>query len=147
MFGEGRGRRGGGPMGFGGFGPPPWARMLHRFGGGGSFLRGLNLNDEQLEHIAELKLATMRQHMQMRLSMSSMMKDLVKELSNDHIDKAKVKEIGKQIQAQKTQAGDEFLDRVIAFAEILTPEQRKTMRMRAIKSFLGVDAPPGEPCD
>jgi Spy/CpxP family protein refolding chaperone len=148
MFGEGRGRRGGAPMGFGGgFGPPPFARMLHLFGGSGSFLRGLNLNDEQLERIAELKLATMRQHMQMRLSMSALMKDMVKELSNDPIDKAKVKEIGKQIQTQKMQAGDEFFDRIISFAEVLTPEQRKAMRMKAIKSFLGMESSHGEPCD
>lgn len=150
MFGEGRGRRGGGgPMGFGGGfgGPPPWARMMHRFGGGGRFLKGLNLNDEQLEKLAEMKLATMRQHMQMRLSMSGMMKDIVGELSKDQIDKAKVKELAKQIQAEKAKAGDEFVDRVISFAEMLTPDQRKTMRMKAIKQFLGVDDEHAGECD
>ncbi len=144
MFGFGGGcdkRGGSGPGGFGGggFGPPPFARMMHRFGGPGGMLRDLNLNDEQLEKIAELKMSGMAQHLQMKLSMGALMKDIVKELSKEQLDKAKIKEIGKQIQALKIQAGDEFLERVISFAEVLSPVQRKAMRMKAIKHFLGLE--------
>lgn len=102
-------------------------------------LRDLNLNDEQLEKIAELKMSGMTQHLQMKLSMGALMKDMVKELGKEQIDKAKIKEIGKQIQTLKMQAGDEFLERVISFAEVLTPQQRKAMRMKAIKHFLGLE--------
>lgn len=141
-FGGGCGKRGaGGPGGFGGsgFGPPPFARMMHRFGGSGGILRDLNLNEEQLEKIAELKMAGMTQHLQLKLSMGTLIKDMVKELSKEQLDKAKIKEIGKQIQTLKMQAGDEFLDRVISFAEVLTSQQRKAMRMKAIKHFLGIE--------
>ncbi len=113
---------------------------MHRFGGcgGGSFLKDLDLSDEQLEKIAELKVQGMGHFSQLKSSMGTLMSQMMRELSQDQIDKVKVREIGKQIQECKSKAGDEFMERIITFAEVLTPEQRKKVRMKAIKRFLGV---------
>ncbi len=146
-FGGGRRRRGGpgGPgFGPGGLGPGGFGPFMHRFGGGcgrgGSFLKDLDLTEEQLEKIAELKVQGMSHFAQVKSSMGSLMSQMMRELSQDQIDKAKVRAVAKQIQECKSKAGDEFLERVITFAEVLTPEQRKRVRMKAIKRFLGVDS-------
>ncbi|MGH9549312.1 MAG: Spy/CpxP family protein refolding chaperone, partial [Terriglobales bacterium] len=132
----GPGRGGGGPWGgFGrGFGPP-WMRGF----GGGRFLKDLNLTEEQMEKAAELKFDAMQHFMQLKLSLGGLIRQMVRELAKDKIDKTKIKELGKQMQEKRNQAGDEFLDRIIAFAEVLTPEQRKKLRLKAIKRFLHVD--------
>jgi Spy/CpxP family protein refolding chaperone len=140
MFGFG-GHFGRGMGGGGKFGGPPFAHFRHRFGGGcGPFamLSDLDLTDEQLERLAELKLEGMSQWAQLKVSLGGLMKQLVRELCGEQINKTKIKELAKQIQEKKAQAGDEFLDRIIIFAEVLTPEQRKKVRMKAIKRFLGI---------
>lgn len=144
MFGFGGGGRcgpgpGGGPGRGPGGGGPRFGRFMRGFGGGwGGMLSDLDLTDDQLERLAELKIEGLGHWSQLKVALGQLMRQIVRELSNEQIDKAKIKDLGKQMQNAKNQAGDQFLDRVIAFAEVLTPEQRKKMRMKAIKRFLGV---------
>lgn len=142
MFGFGGGRRRRGGPGGPGFGPP-FAPFMHQFkdgcGRGASFLKDLDLNDEQLEKIAELKVQGLGHFAQLKSSLGTLMSQMMRELSQDQIDRVKVREIGKQMQECKLRAGDEFMERIITFAEILTPEQRKRVRMKAIKRFLRMD--------
>lgn len=136
MFGHGK--HGGGGFGFG----PPWMRHGMRGGGWGPWgmLRDLDLTDEQLEKLAELKMDGINRFAQLRSTMSSLIHQMGKELAKDQIDKAKVKEIAQQIKTHRSEFGDRMLDRLLEFSEVLTAEQRKKMRLKLIKRFLGVDA-------
>jgi len=144
MFGFGAcaSKRGGGGFGFGpaGFGPPAWAGKMHGHCGGPlAILRDLNLTDEQLEKVAELKLEGLAACAQFKLSLGQAARQIINELTKEQIDKAKVKELAKEIKERKSQMGDAMLDRIITFAETLTPEQRKKVKVTAIKRFLGLD--------
>ena len=142
MFGSTGGcGKGGGLMG-GAF--SPLAQMMGKFGGGhacgpGAFPSELNLSDDQLERIAELKGEGLAQLMQCKLSMGLKFKQIIRELASENLDKAKIKEIGKQLQSEKEQCGEQFLDRMISVAEVLTPAQRKQLRLKLIRKFLGID--------
>jgi Spy/CpxP family protein refolding chaperone len=102
-------------------------------------LRGLHLTEEQLEKVAELKLEGMAAWAQFRASAGQLMRQMANELTRDQIDKAKVKELAAQIREQKSQLGDSMLDRIITFAEMLTPEQRRKLKMGAVRRFLGME--------
>lgn len=140
MFGFGAcEKRPGGPFGFG---APPWAQQMHGgkgCGGPAALFKSLDLKDEQLERLAELKLEGMSKCAQMKAAMGEHIKLVCNELTQDRIDKAKIKEIAEKIKAQKSQFGESMLERVISFAEILTPEQRKKLKATAIRKFLGLD--------
>ncbi len=150
MFGFGAcgGKQSHGPFGFGQtvFGSPPWAQKTHGHGCGGpmSIIRDLNLSDEQLEKVAGLKLEGMAACAQLKFSLGQTAGQIAGELTKDHIDKAKIKELAKQIKEHKSQMGDAMLDRIVSFAEVLTPEQRKKLKATAIKRFLDLDESPEE---
>jgi Spy/CpxP family protein refolding chaperone len=141
MFGHG----GCGSKAFGGhfgFGPPPWIQRKFMGGGAcgpGAFLGDLNLTDEQLEKLAELKLEGLSKFGQFKSSAVGFLQQIARELTKDQIDKAKIQEIAQKIQAQKSELGASMVDRVISFAEVLTVEQRKKLRSKLIRRFLGVD--------
>jgi Spy/CpxP family protein refolding chaperone len=138
MFGFGGcGKHGGGPFGFG---QPPWAHRMHRMRGGfGAILADLDLTDEQLEKVAELKMEGLSKFAQFKSTVVGLVQQIGKELTKDQVDKAKVKEIAQQIKAHKSELGDTILDRVLTFTEVLTVEQRRKLRLKLIKRFLGVD--------
>jgi Spy/CpxP family protein refolding chaperone len=121
MFGFGAcaSKRGGGGSGFGpsGFGAP-WAHKMHGGGCGGpmAMLRDLNLTDQQLEKVAELKLEGLAACAQFKLSLGQAARQIVDELTKEQIDKAKVKEFAKDLKERKSQMGDAMLDRIITFA-------------------------------
>jgi Spy/CpxP family protein refolding chaperone len=114
---------------------------MHGGGCGGpmAMLRDLNLTDQQLEKVAALKLEGLAACAQFKLSLGQAASQLVNELTKDQIDKAKIKELAKELKERKSQMGDAMLDRIITFAETLTPEQRKKLKLTAIKRFLGLD--------
>jgi len=141
MFGHG----GCGSKAFGGhfgFGSPPWIQrkfMGGRACGPGAFLTDLDLTDEQLEKLAELKMEGLSKFGQFKSGVVGLLQQIAKELTKEQIDKAKIHEIAQQIQSHKSEMGASMVDRVIAFAEVLTVEQRKKLKSKLIKRFLGVD--------
>jgi Spy/CpxP family protein refolding chaperone len=106
--------------------------------GPGAVLRELDLSDEQLEQVAFLKLEGLGHCAQVKLALCGQIKQLVGELTKEKIDRAKVTEIVQQIKAEKSKMGDSILERIISFAEVLTPQQRRKLRAVAIKRFLGL---------
>jgi len=57
--------------------------------------------------------------------MIRLVQQIGKELTEDKVDQAKVKEIAQQIKAHKSELGDSMLDRILSFTQVLTTEQRK----------------------
>jgi Spy/CpxP family protein refolding chaperone len=139
MFKSGGCKQDGGAFGFG----PPWARSMHKghgeHGGPLALLSEIDLTDEQLEKLAELKVEGIGKFAQGKSYMIGVFQQLSKELSKEQIDKAKIKEIAKQMQAKKSEFFDSMVDRILTFAEVLTYEQRKKIRLAAIKKFLHIE--------
>ncbi len=141
MFGFGGcGKHTGGPFGFG---PPPWVQRKMRGEGCGpwALLHDLDLTDDQLEKLAELKLEGLEKFTQFKSSMIQLVQQVGKELTKDQVDQAKVKEIAQQIKVRKSELGDSILDRILSFTQVLTVDQRRKLRLKAIKRFLGFDTP------
>ena len=137
MFGKG----GCGPSPFGGPGFGPMGSFGKGPGNCGPFslLSELDLTDEQLLSVAALKGKTLNKMARSKLDMMELKKEAFKELLQPQADKAKVKELAEQIKAHKSQCIDLLSDNLIAFSELLTPEQKSRMRLGIVKKFLGVD--------
>ncbi len=154
MFGKGEcggfGRHMHGPFGgFGhgpfGFGPGPGGPMGHfaKFFGGkcgpGHLLSELNLTDEQLLRIAELKGKTLSKMVRSKIDLMELKKEGFKELLQPQADKAKIKGIAEQLKKHKSECIDDLSDNLIALSEILTPEQKAKLRLALVRKFLGID--------
>ncbi len=112
-------------------------RHLPWLGGANDWLEGIELNDEQVEQIADLKHKSMSQMGHGKVDMMDLMQSLFKELGNSSIDQAKVMELKEKIKAQKSSMTDLMVDNMLAFSEILSAEQRKKIRINKIRQFLG----------
>ena len=112
-------------------------------GRGGRFwagaLQGLDLTDAQVEQIAELKGKSFSKFGHSKIDMFELHKELFKELGQANIDRTKVNALAHKIKEQKSQVTDLMIENMLAFAEILTPEQRKKMRTNRIRQFLGTE--------
>lgn len=106
-----------------------------------AFLGELDLSDDQLEKLAELKMEGLGKFMQGKSSMIGLFQQLGKEITKEQIDKAKIKDIAKQAAAKKSEFIDGMADRILAFADVLSFEQRKKLKLAGIKCFLGIGAP------
>lgn len=106
---------------------------------GAEFLHDLDLTDEQVEKIAELKADGMGEGMRMMAEGGQAFKHLMRELMKEDLDKEKVKEAHKKLQEHKIKMGDAMLERALTFAETLTPEQRKKLKRSTMRRFLGLD--------
>lgn len=121
----------GGPGGRHGHGP---------FGHFGTeMLQDLDLNDDQVERIAELKADGMSEGMRMMAEGGQLFKHMMRELMKEDLDKNQVKDAHRKLQEHRQKMGDSMLERALAFAEILTPEQRKKLRRSTLRRFLGLD--------
>jgi len=140
MFPFAGGRFGGkhcGPGGHGGPGGPGGHGPFGHFGG--EMLEDLDLTDDQVERIAELKSDGMGEGMRLMAEVGQGFKLLMRELTKENLDKEKIKEAHKKLQEQKIKMGDAMLERALTFAETLTPEQRKKLKRSATRRFLGLD--------
>ena len=142
MFGIGACAKGAG----GGFAPghnPFMSMMQERAGacsGPAAVLKDLNLTDDQLEQVAALKAEGLGHCVQVKAALCGQIKLLADELTKDKIDKARVNEIVQQIKAEKSKMGDSVIERKsLLLPTLLTPEQRRKLRLAAIKRFLGFD--------
>ena len=144
-YGYGHGRH----AGRGGFGPSGGRAGFGAFGGPGGFgpfggehmLHELDLTEDQIEKLAELKAEGMGDGMGSMSQGGKLFKAILHELSSETIDRTKVKDAHKKLQEHRTKVGDDMLDRALRFAEILTPEQRKRLKHSALRRFLGLGKP------
>lgn len=139
-----------GSCGPGWFGKPMaqhhFARHAFGFGGEpgggkcgpGGFLHGLELSDEQVERIAELKQKTFSKLAHGKIDLLESRKQLLRELSGATIDRNKINAIVEQIKKQKSEITDLMVGNMVALAETLTPEQRQKARINKIRHFLGL---------
>lgn len=110
------------------------------FGGmGADLLHELDLTDDQVERIAELKAEGMGDGMKFMSEGGKLFKQLIRELTNEKLDRNKVKDAYKHLQEHKTKVGDAMIERALTFAEALTPEQRKKLKRSMQRKFLGLD--------
>lgn len=105
---------------------------------GSKILHDLDLTDEQIEQIAELKAEGMAEGMKLMSEGSRYFKHLMRELTSETIDKEKVKNAHIELQEHKTKVGDAMLERALSFSQTLTPEQRKKLQASMKRRFLGV---------
>ena len=100
-------------------------RMMHRHGPIAMITRaGVELSDEQVEKLAEIKGEGFFKFAEQGVGMMPQVREFVRHLSKSEIDKDKVRAIHKEIQAKRNQMGDQFVENIMAIAEVLTPEQR-----------------------
>jgi len=125
----------------GGFGYGRGRHGHHHRGDGGfsALLRELDLTDDQIERIAELKAEGMSEGKQLMVQGGRYFKQLMAELLKDKIDYERVKEAHKAIQEHKNKLGNIMLEHAGSFAETLTSEQRKKVKNLVAKRFLGLD--------
>ena len=140
MFGKGNcggpGGMAGGPLGMlggggghcGGQGGPGPLAMLH----------GLDLTDEQLLKLAEIKGGAFFKMAHNKIDIMQLKKQVFKELLSEQIDKVKVRELASQIKEKKAHCMDEMLENIIACSEILTPSQKKQIKVNKVRCFLGL---------
>lgn len=133
-FGRGAGgfARGGGNCG----GPGGWGGP----GGGGplAMLRGLDLTDEQVLKLAEIKGGAFFKMAHNKIDMMHLKKQIFKELLASPVDKAKVRELANQIKEKKSLCMEEMLENVIAVSELLTAEQKHQLKLQKIRCMLGL---------
>lgn len=143
MFGRGPCDPGRKP-GMGPPGPPRRGRFEGERGprfGPMELLKGADLNDDQIQKIAELNGENFLKCGHARLDMMALRKQLLQELSGESVDPAKVKAVAEKIKAQKALLTDLMVDNMLAFANVLTPEQRKRVRINRIRQFFGLMEP------
>lgn len=131
-----------------GCGPGP--RMRAKFMMGGPFrhlgwfgakrlLAGIDLSDDQVERIAELKHKSFSKMAHGRVDMMELVQQLFRELGKPTIDRARATELKNKIKEHKAAMADLMFENMVEFAEILTPEQRKRIKIKKIRQFLGAD--------
>jgi Spy/CpxP family protein refolding chaperone len=118
--------RPGGREGFGGFGLE-------------ELLQDIDLTDEQVERLAELKGEGMGEGAQFMAQGGRHFKQIMQEILKENIDKDKVKEAHKALQEHRAKVGEKMLERALSIAETLTPQQRKQVKNRVQRRFLGLD--------
>jgi Spy/CpxP family protein refolding chaperone len=98
---------------------------------------GVQLSDEQVEKLAELRGDGMVERAGAGADMLPRLRDIAGALAKPDIDKDEVRRIHKEMQAKRNQLADEFVERLLGAAEILTAEQRKQVRLHLLRESLG----------
>lgn len=129
MFGRGPGRGKGRFMGGG-----PGRHWLEDTS---MLLQGIELSDEQLEKMADLRHRGFSKMGHARVDMMELRQQLLRELGKETLDKSQINALKAKIKEHKSQITDLMIDQMTEFAEILTPEQRKKIRLRKIRHFMG----------
>jgi len=116
------------------------AGMHGPFGSHGcsSPLSGIDLTDEQLEKLAELKGQAFSKFGHGKVDIVDLYKRLFKELAKPSIDEKQVWNITDEIRGKKSELTDVLVEHLIAFAKILTPEQRTKIKINKIRKLFGI---------
>ena len=114
-------------------------KMGHGKCGPMGILSDLDLSDEQLLGIAELKGKTFGKMARNMLEFKEMKKEVFKELFQPKADQAKVHDLTAQIKEHASQCIDLLSENMIASSELLTPEQKAKLRLALVRKFLGVE--------
>jgi Spy/CpxP family protein refolding chaperone len=109
--------------------------------GPGGMLQGLDLSDEQVLKIAELKGGTFSKMAHAKIDLMELKKEIFRELIKPQVDKKKVQSVAQKIKEHKSACMDSMLENMIAFSEILTAEQKKKLQLNKIRQFLGLEEP------
>lgn len=110
-------------------------RWFSGFGGGRLFQK-LELSDDQVEKISELKEDSFAKFAHGKIDGLQLHQQLFKELSREKIDRQKVLSIAEQLKKHKAQMTDLLVLNMLSFAEVLTAEQRKKLKDLGMKQFL-----------
>ena len=106
--------------------------------GCGSPLSGVDLTDEQLEKMAELKGQAFSKFGHGKVDIIDLYKSLFKELAKPTIDEKAVWNVTDEIRGKKSELTDVLVEHLIAFAKILTPEQRSKIKLNKIRKVMGI---------
>lgn len=106
--------------------------------GCGSPLSGIDLTDDQLEKLAELKGLAFSKFGHGKVDIMDLYKRLFKELAQPTINEKQVWNITDEIRGKKSELTDVLVEHLIAFAKILTPEQRGKLKLNKIRAMMGV---------
>lgn len=96
------------------------------------------MTDEQALKLAEIKGGAFFKMAHNKIDIMQLKKQAIKELLSPQVDKSKVRELAHQIKEKKSLCMDEMLENIIACSEILTPEQKKQLKLKKIRCFLGL---------
>jgi Spy/CpxP family protein refolding chaperone len=106
-----------------------WSRRGHA-----SMFKNLNLTDDQYEKLYSIKRETMGQMAGKMGNMATLHMDLKDALLQADLDKSKIQSVQDKINALKTDMANMRLNQHISMLNVLTPEQRKELRLAMIKS-------------
>lgn len=123
----------GGPMG-GGMGGPMGGPMG---GGMGLPLAELDLTDAQMEKISALRSQTQDQTAPMHLKLQSLERDFRSALVGSRLDQGELKRLRGEIAAQKQALDESMRESMVKTAEILTPEQRQSLKSSMNRAEFG----------
>ena len=101
-------------------------------------LSGIDLTDDQLEKLAELKGQAFSKFGHGKVDIIDLYKRLFKELAKPNIDEKLVWNITDEIRGKKSELTDVLVEHLIAFAKILTPEQRAKIKLNKIRKLFGI---------
>jgi Spy/CpxP family protein refolding chaperone len=136
MLGRGQGRMGRGPA-MQGRGPAAQGR------GAGAGLAALNLTDDQRAKITDLHRGERDQAAALQDQLEVARKALHRELFADKRDSGRINDLSGSIAKLERQLGDLHIRTASAVADLLTPEQRETMRLHDERAGVGRGPAPG----
>jgi len=102
-------------------------------------LSGVDLSDEQVEKLAELMRGSFSKVGHLKIDMMEAMQQLFAEMAKPQIDRTKATQLKDKVKELRAKLSDLMFNNMLAFAEILTPEQRRKIRMKKIRQLLGAE--------
>lgn len=119
-----------------------WFDERHRMHARGPFAiitrAGVELNDEQVEKLAEIKGDGFLRKAEQRAAMLANVRKMIQLLTGSEIDKQQIRSLHKSIQESRNRVGEQMIEDFIEIAEVLSPAQRKQVRMHMLRVSLGL---------
>lgn len=130
------------PMPFGGSAPfPPMPPGGPHFGAKFTMplppLAHLDLTDDQVTRLAKLKRSFENGNSSAFSTLRSLEDEMRDKLSADNINESDVKKLAEEIAQQKADISKRFSNHILESAKVLTPEQRKKLRLSQDRLELG----------
>ncbi len=127
--------RPGGPMGQ--MGGPMGQMGAHMGGPMGLPLAELDLSEAQMEKISALRSKTQDQTAPIHLKLQSLERDFRSALVGSKLDQNELRRLRSEIASQKQALDDTMSDSMVKTAEILTPEQRQSLKSSMNRAEFG----------